>query len=328
MFKKDIKHTYKSQDTEEWLDRVWTRPIGYRLALLFKCLNVHPNVVTALSMVVGAGSALFFVHGSCHYEGEAGLLFNLLAIAMLAFANFLDSTDGQLARMTGQKTQLGRILDGAASEVWFIPIYISIVIRFYHHHAVEFSWLGIADTSVNVANATAIAMALVCYSGFGSHSSQCALADYYRQIHLFFLKGREGSELDSSRQQQILYDKTPWKGNRLWKAFLWTYVGYTRRQERRTPQFQRLMQTLACRYGSPSAIPQTFRYRFRNLSYPLLKYTNILTFNTRAIVLYTLCLLDTPMLYFLFEIVVLGLLCRYMRCRHEQMCRELNSLLG
>lgn len=325
MSKKDIKHTYKSLDTEEWLDRVWTRPIGYRLALLFKRLNVHPNAVTALSMVVGASSAFFFMHGSYRYEGEAGLLFNIIAIVMLAFANFLDSTDGQLARMTGQKTQLGRILDGAASEVWFIPIYVSLVVRFYHHHTLEFSWLGIADTPTNATIAAALALVLVCYSGFGSHSSQCALADYYRQIHLFFLKGEEGSELDNSSQQQRLYDQTSWKGNRLWKAFLWTYVGYTRRQERRTPEFQRMMTCLSLRYGTPSAAPQTFRYRFRNLSYPLLKYTNILTFNTRAIVLYTLCLLDLPILYFLFETIVLGLLCRYMRQRHEQMCRELYS---
>lgn len=327
MSKKDIKHTYKSLDTEEWLDRVWTRPIGYRLALLFRRLNVHPNAVTALSMVVGASSALFFMHGSYRYEGEAGLLFNIIAIVMLAFANFLDSTDGQLARMTGQKTQLGRILDGAASEVWFIPIYVSLVVRFHNHHATDFVFLGIADTPSNTAIATALAFALVCYSGFVSHSGQCALADYYRQIHLFFLKGAEGSELDNSLQQQCLYDQTPWRGNRLWKAFLHTYVGYTRRQERRTPEFQRLMQTLTQRYGSPSAVPQTFRYRFRNLSYPLLKYTNILTFNTRAIVLYALCLLDLPMLYFLFETIVLGLLCRYMRQRHEKMCQYLYSSL-
>ena len=28
MKKETIKSTYKSNDTEEWLDKVWTRPIG------------------------------------------------------------------------------------------------------------------------------------------------------------------------------------------------------------------------------------------------------------------------------------------------------------
>ena len=48
MTKEDVKSTYKSNDTEEWLDTVWTRPIGYRWALLFQRFNIHPNTVTIL----------------------------------------------------------------------------------------------------------------------------------------------------------------------------------------------------------------------------------------------------------------------------------------
>ncbi len=133
MKKEAVKSTYKSNDTEEWLDKVWTRPIGYLWALFFKRLHVHPNVVTVLSMIIGASSAIFFAHGSYRTEGTEGLLYNIIAVILLAWANFYDSADGQLARMTGQKTRLGRILDGAASEVWFIPIYLSLVYRFYVH---------------------------------------------------------------------------------------------------------------------------------------------------------------------------------------------------
>lgn len=325
MANNDIKSTYKSNDTEEWLDRVWTRPIGYRWALLFQKLNIHPNTVTVLSMIIGASSALFFAHGSYRYEGITGLLLNIVAILLLAWANFYDSADGQLARMTGKKTRLGRILDGAASEVWFIPIYLSLVYRFYVHHSWEFQCLGIEDNMLNTAIATLVLFVLVLYSGFGSHSQQCGIADYYRQIHLFFLKGEAGSELDNSAQQQHIYDTTPWQGNRLWKMFLKTYVGYTRRQEAQTPEFQKLMQNLRQRYGATENIPQEFRDQFRSLSLPLMKWTNILTFNTRAIVLYLLCLADLPWLYFFFEIFVMGALCRYMRNKHESICRRLNG---
>lgn len=319
----NIKATFKSCDTEEWLDRVWTRPIGYAWALLFKRAGVHPNVVTILSMLLGASSALFFAHGSYSTEGLRGLILNFVGIALLAWANFFDSADGQLARMTDQKTRLGRILDGAASEVWFVPIYLALVYRFSFHHSLEFQALGIADTEQNVLLATIVLLVVVCYSGFGCHSGQCGMADYYRQIHLFFLKGTAGSELDNSAQQQRIYDSTPWRGNVLWKAFLKTYVGYTRKQEKRTPRFQQLMAELRTTYGDTANIPPSFRERFRELSLPLMKYTNILTFNTRAIVLYALCLLDVPVLYFAFEIVVLGGLCRYMRSRHEHICAQL-----
>lgn len=318
-----IQSTYKSNDTEEWLDRVWTRPIGYAWACFFRALHVHPNVVTVLSMLIGASSALLFAHGSYRTEGLYGLALNIGAICLLAWANFYDSADGQLARMTGQKTQLGRILDGAASEVWFIPIYLSLVYRFYLHHELEFKWLGLTDTPVNAVIATGLLLLFVLYSGFVCHSGQCGLADYYRQIHLFFLKGEAGSELDNSAAQQRIYEATPWQGNRLWKTFLRTYIRYTRSQERRTPAFQRLMNLLRERYGTADQIPQPFRDQFRAQSLPLMKWTNILTFNTRAIVLYAVCLADFPWLYFLFEVCVMGTLCEFMHQKHETMCQTL-----
>jgi phosphatidylglycerophosphate synthase len=324
----NIKKTYKSNDTEEWLDRVWTRPIGYWWAKQFERLGVHPNTVTVLSMIIGAASALFFAHGSYWLEGWRGLTFNILGVLLLAWANFYDSADGQLARMTGQKTLLGRILDGAASEVWFIPIYLSLVYRFYVYHDRDFAWLGIADTPQNTLVATLVVLAAVCVSGFVCHSGQCALADYYRQIHLYFLKGEAGSELDNSVQQQKLYDETPWqKGSRLYKLFLKTYVGYTRRQERRTPGFQRLIGLLRERYGSADQLPQWVRSEFRQGSLPLMTWANVLTFNTRAIVLYLCCLIDLPLVYFVFEIVVMSLLCEWMRRRHERLCNQIYDKL-
>jgi len=39
-----IEATFKSKDTEEWLDIWFTRPIGYLFARLFNAFGVHPNV--------------------------------------------------------------------------------------------------------------------------------------------------------------------------------------------------------------------------------------------------------------------------------------------
>lgn len=316
-----VQSTYKSNDTEEWLDKVWTRKIGYLWAVFFKKLGVHPNTVTILSMIIGAGSAFFFAYGSWYYSGGHGLLMNVIAVLLLAWANFYDSADGQLARMTNQKTRLGRILDGAASEVWFIPIYCALVLRFYHHHSLEFGWLGIADNETNAAIAALLLFAVALYSGFVCHAGQCGLADYYRQIHLLIVNGKKGSELDTSAQQRQLYDTTPWQGNRLWKFFLKNYVAYTAKQERRTPEFQKLRAAVEKKYGSFENLPQSVRQHFRKASLPLVGMANILTFNTRAIALYTLCLLDLPWAYFVFEVIIMSLLCRYMNRRHERLCQ-------
>lgn len=304
--KSDFNGTLKSQDTEEWLDVVFTRPIGYRWALFFNKFNVHPNVVTVLSIILGAcAGVMFYFHDIVH---------NIIGVLLLMWANFYDSCDGQLARMTGKKTRLGRILDGFAGDVWFFAIYVSIVLRIYDDK--------IPFTDVNWG---VWGFLLACLCGFVLHARQCGLADYYRNIHLFFIKGESGSELDSSEKERALYCEIPWKGNWLWKLSLFFYARYTKGQERQTPEFQKLMQRLKNIYGGN--IPQTFREKFRRCSLPLMKYANILTFNTRAIVLYIACLLDIPWAYLLFELTVMTALYFYMRARHESICRHLYNEL-
>ena len=301
---------------------MFTRPIGYLWAKFFDRLGVHPNVVTVLSIIIGISSAFFFVHGSWRTEGSAGLMLNILGILLMMWANFYDSADGQLARMTGKKTQLGRILDGAASIIIFVPVYCALVWRCYQHHSMEFQWLHIADTERNAVIYGLILFGTALFSGYVCHGGQCRLADYYRQIHLFFLKGESGAELSTSTRQQQLYDAMPWRGHLIEKTFLKTYVNYTRQQEKATPAFQRLMQRLHDLYGKAGNAPESFRNEFRKRSIPLMPLTNILTFNTRAIALYVCCLVDLPWFYFVFEIVVMSALCGYMRSRHEQMCNE------
>lgn len=320
-----IQQTYKSGDTEEWLDVVWTRPIGYQWARFFNHFDVHPNTVTILSMIIGVASAWFFTSGSYRMAGTEGLIYNIIGILFLAWANFYDSADGQLARMTGKKTQLGRILDGAAGDVWFFFLYHALFFRFYRYHDVEFEWLGIENNKLNTLIACSVFYVSVWVSGLIFHARQCGLSDYYRQIHLFFLKGKAGSELDSSVQQQQIYRQTPWKGNVIYKLFLLTYINYTRSQEKQTPQFQRLKQQLKETYGGAENIPQAFRDKFRTLSFPMMKWANILTFNTRAITFYVSCLLDLPWLYWVMEMTVFTGMYLYMRHTHEGFCKELNE---
>ena len=103
------------------------------------------------------------------------------------------------------------------------------------------------------------------------------------------------------------------------------YSRYTAKQEAQTPQFQKFMAKLKDTYGEN--IPQNIRDEFRKGSLPLMKYANILTFNTRAIALYISCLIDEPWLYLLFELTVLTALYFYMRHRHESFCKRMADSL-
>ena len=323
----EFKKTLKSSDTEDWLDLHFVRPFCYYWALLFARLDIHPNTVTILSMFIGAGSAIFFGCASFYYNGMEGLMFNIIAILMLCLADIFDCTDGQLARMTGKKSKLGRILDGLAGFTWFIPIYHAMIYRFYLHHELEFQWLGIEDTPANALIVTGIAYIIGVIAGFMGTGGQQRLADYYIQVHLFFLKGEKGSELDNSKRQQEIYDQMDETTPAYERYFQKTYIDYTKKQEASTPQFQRLLAKLRSKFGSLDAIPQEFREEFRQYSLPVIKWNGLLTFNFRSFWLFLFCLLDVPVMYFVWEIVGMGLLYLYVKRRHEAFCRKLADKL-
>lgn len=112
-FKELLHASFKSEDTEEWLDVHFTRPVGLAFALFWERLHVHPNAITVMSIFLGLGAGCMFYFTDVWH--------NVAGIALLMLANFCDSTDGQLARLTGQKTLVGRVLDGFSGDLWFLP---------------------------------------------------------------------------------------------------------------------------------------------------------------------------------------------------------------
>ncbi len=304
-FKEMLQASFKSKDTEEWLDVYFTRPIGLVFAIFWNKLGVHPNVITILSIFLGVGAGIMF--------GYTDLMHNILGVLLLMFANFCDSTDGQMARLTGKKTLLGRVLDGFSGDLWFVTIYFAIIFRLFNQNipGTELHW-------------HLLIFVLAFVAGVMCHSPQSSLADYYRQIHLLFLKGKEGSELDNYAQQRQIYENLP-KSKWFDRLFYYNYANYCKSQEKRTPKFQKMMEVVKERYGSVENMPQELKEQFIKGSRPLMKYTNILTFNVRAITLYVTCLLNCPWVYLLVEIIILSIIYIYMHKKHESLCAEITN---
>ena len=277
-------------------------------ALFWNKLGVHPNAITILSIFLGVGAGCMF-----YYEDVAH---NVVGVVLLMLANFCDSTDGQMARLTGKKTLIGRMLDGFSGDVWFFAIYVAIALRLYHQDMPfthePWGWLG---------------WVLCCVAGFLMHAPQSSLADYYRQIHLFFLKGKAGSELDHSAQQQAVLKGLPEKGAFWAHVFYRNYANYCKGQEKRTPKFQSFFGRVNDTYGDAEKVPGQLRDEFLRGSRPLMKYTNMLSFNLRAIVLYTTCLANCPWVYFLFELTVLSGIYIYMHKQHEDLSDRCSNMI-
>ena len=294
MAKTNIEATLKSVDTEEWLDIVFYRPIGYWMAIMAGKLRITPNQITVTSIILGMISGVFFFFSDVYL--------NVVGMLILMFANMLDSADGQLARMTGQTSVFGRWLDGAAGDLWFISIYFFICLRLTLEGFTLWVW------------------PFAAVSGIVMHTRQASLADYYRTLHLMFIKNKSHDEFQRSEVWRKKYAVKSWKKDFFSKFAMMTYVNYNEKQEAMTPKLQKFYLLMREKMGDD--ISQQLRDEFRAQSKPLMMYANILTFNTRCIVIFISLFLGKPWIYFVFEFTVLQGLFMYMRYRHEQICKH------
>lgn len=298
--KAEYRSSLKSSDTEEHIDLCFYRPLGFAWACFFRKLGVTPNFVTILSIFLGVGA------GICMYPQNIWI--NLAGILLLIWANSYDSADGQLARLTRQYSQLGRILDGMAGDFWFISIYVAICLRTVHTvpFFAEHAW---------VIWVIAVA-AGIC------HALQAAVADSYRQFHLLLIKGSAGSELDSTDELRKRYKELSWSRDFMKKLIQWTYIGYTARQEAISPAMERVLRKFAVRFPD-GRLPEEYRERFREWSFPLCKWENFMTFNWRSIFIFVTLLAGQPWLYFVAELTVFNVVLIYTVLRHESICRRM-----
>lgn len=301
----NVKATLKSKDTEGPFELYVTRTPGYLWACFFKWLGVHPIAVTLMSIVIGAASGWFFYNNQLEQ--------NLIGMGLLIWANWYDCADGQLARMTNKRTLIGRILDGFCGDVWFFSIYFFICLRtqsyeipFINMQWGVFIWL------------------LGAWAGLRCHGRQCAIGDYYRNIHLYYLLGKSKAELDSSDKIREEMRQLKWKSKDWFnKLYLYFYARYTGSQEDQVKAFHIMKKSLEEKYGEQ--LPEQMREDFCKYSKKLMPLTNILTFDTRAIVMFLSLGFDVPWLYFVFESVVLEALRFYMIRKHEELCARITQ---
>ena len=286
----EFTSSLKSIETENKIDLYFYRPIGYQIARVLKNTFITPNMVTVFSIFIGAGTGFMF-----YYDN---LIFNLIGIMLLVTANILDCVDGQLARLTGIKSKIGRILDGLAGDIWFLVIYTCLALRLIHEFGT--AWFIIP----------AVLSAL-------SHLIQANITDYYKTLHLFIESKEKGSEFQN--REQIKAQQQDMKGFK--KTFFSIYLIYTAIQERTTPVLQLLLVQLQTKYGDD--IPQDFRLNFRRESCRLMtKYINYLTFNGRTIVLFLVILSGYVWIYFVYEIIILNFILFLAITMHEKMCNK------
>jgi phosphatidylglycerophosphate synthase len=191
----------KGDAVEEWLDLRFFRPVGVRIAKALAPTRVSPDQVTMWSLATGLIAGHLFFYQSAEINAVGWVLFII--------SDIFDSADGQLARLRGTSTRLGRILDGLSDSGRFINLY---------------AWLGarlVIGAGWPVTGGVALALAALL-----SHSWQASAVDFVR--HAFLAMSQTGTDRGPS-ELELPEDL---KGTSLTARL---YGMYVRRQARMFP---------------------------------------------------------------------------------------------
>jgi phosphatidylglycerophosphate synthase len=113
---------FKAYEIEEIVDISFFRRLGLLVAHAARAAKLSPNQVTVAAGVIGAAGGALLYDPAYAFTGFLGLV---------AYG-IVDSADGQLARLTGRTSELGRVLDGVAGYATHIAIFIAIVAGALH----------------------------------------------------------------------------------------------------------------------------------------------------------------------------------------------------
>jgi len=204
-FIREYKQSLKLVEAEEIFDLVFFRPLAFFLVKIVKPFPVTPNMLTMVSMLLGIGAGYLYSLGESNSTILAGLLF--------LFGNIFDCADGQLARIKGNGTVTGRIVDGIADYVTFIATTIGIGLGYGSYFPSSLSW-----------------WIFVVLAGI-SLAVQAMLLDYYRNEFIGIWTGKILSTKDEYAFFVEEYKKLEnAKGHILDKTIIWIYLKYTRVQ--------------------------------------------------------------------------------------------------
>jgi archaetidylinositol phosphate synthase len=100
------------------VQRPWDARLARRLVTPLKDSWVTPNYLTTVRLAVGLAAAAAFLPGTYGWSNIAALL--------LILSNFLDHTDGELARISGKSSRIGHVYDLASDAAVTMSLFIAI----------------------------------------------------------------------------------------------------------------------------------------------------------------------------------------------------------
>jgi archaetidylinositol phosphate synthase len=98
--------------------RPWDARLARALVTPLAASRVTPNHLTTVRLAVGLAGAAAFTPGTYRWSNIAALL--------VILSNFLDHTDGELARLSGKTSRVGHVYDLASDAAVTILLFIAM----------------------------------------------------------------------------------------------------------------------------------------------------------------------------------------------------------
>ena len=230
-----VLSTIKLIDVEERFDIYFSRFYGLYFAKIGKWLGLTPTNVSLISLLIGVvGGGLFYFQDRIEIVA--------LGAFLVIWAGVLDSADGQLARMTGQSSDMGRVIDGLIDNLVFIACYVGGSLYFVP----EYGWWIFLLTAA---------------TGY-AHSYKAALYEFYKSEYLLLVGKSQAGYIPLS-VTEIMPTGHKWY-HKIIDGINRDYTGKQIRFTSRTAEERSKMRELA------SAKPAKFDPLYKKLNFELL----------------------------------------------------------
>jgi CDP-diacylglycerol--serine O-phosphatidyltransferase len=223
-------------------------------------------MVSLTGMGCGVLAGLAYYH---YRESLAAIIGFCLMIAW----HIADGADGQLARLTGTQSEVGKVLDGICDYVTFISVYLG---------------LGLAMARQDGASVLIlVALAGIC------HAVQSAAYELERQDYVFWAWGRGAipATLRPPGREK--------KSRGLFATLLGTYE-MLQNLIGSSSGFNRALYAKL----SSSPAPDEIRARYREHFAPAIRQWAILSSNYRTLAIFSCAFIRMPIVYFVCEITL------------------------
>jgi phosphatidylglycerophosphate synthase len=157
------RQAWRTAEIEEWTNRWIIHPASWWLAQRAARWGIHPNLLSLAGL--GSGVAAALAYGFWQYGWTCWVGF-----ACMLLWHVLDGADGQLARLTGKSSELGKLVDGVCDHGTFAALYLALGLSL-HSSVGRWIWALVAGAAL-------------------SHFVQAGAYERQRQLYEYFVHSK------------------------------------------------------------------------------------------------------------------------------------------